>query len=89
MSETRRLSSAADYEEVLDLYDTWLFDCDGVLWRGSILIDGVLEVLDFLRSRSMLSSSFTFILIYDLTSHRQEHHIRNEQCDALAQVLQI
>ena len=51
MSAPRRLSVAADYAELLDRYDTWLFDCDGVLWRGNTLIDGVLEVLDLLRSR--------------------------------------
>jgi 4-nitrophenyl phosphatase len=22
------------YQELLNRYDTWMFDCDGVLWRG-------------------------------------------------------
>jgi len=47
-----RLSSQEDYEKLLDSYDTWLFDCDGVLWRGDHLLDGVIEVLDMLRRRS-------------------------------------
>jgi 4-nitrophenyl phosphatase len=47
-----RLSSQEDYKKLLDSYDTWLFDCDGVLWRGDHLIDGVIEVLDILRRRS-------------------------------------
>ncbi|TCD68778.1 hypothetical protein EIP91_009791 [Steccherinum ochraceum] len=46
-----RLSLKQDYERLLEDYDTWLFDCDGVLWQGSTLIDGVKEVLDFLRSK--------------------------------------
>lgn len=46
-----RLSSFADYETLLDEYDTWLFDCDGVLWRGDQVIDGVVQVLDILRKR--------------------------------------
>ncbi|KAJ7639761.1 HAD-like domain-containing protein [Mycena polygramma] len=46
-----RLSSVADYETLLDKYDTWMFDCDGVLWHGDRLIDGAIEVLDLLRSR--------------------------------------
>ncbi|KAF4613102.1 hypothetical protein D9613_010871 [Agrocybe pediades] len=44
-----RLASKEDYQKLLDSYDTWLFDCDGVLWRGDHLIEGVVEVLDLLR----------------------------------------
>ena len=40
------------YQELLDKYDTWMFDCDGVLWRGDGLIDGAAEVLKILRSQS-------------------------------------
>ena len=40
------------YQELLDKYDTWMFDCDGVLWHGDRLIDGAVEVLQFLRSQS-------------------------------------
>ena len=25
------------YQELLNRYDTWMFDCDGVLWRGDRL----------------------------------------------------
>ena len=49
-----RISSQGEYAKLLDNYDTWLFDCDGVLWRGDHLIEGVTEVLDMLRRRSML-----------------------------------
>lgn len=61
MSVPQRLSSAEDYTDLLDSYDTWLFDCDGVLWRGDNLIDGVLDVLELLRSRSTLATLFTII----------------------------
>ncbi|KAF8177656.1 HAD-like domain-containing protein, partial [Pholiota molesta] len=47
-----RLASPEDYAKLLDSYDTWLFDCDGVLWRGDHIIDGVVEVLDILRRRN-------------------------------------
>ncbi|KAI0316878.1 2-phosphoglycolate phosphatase [Amylostereum chailletii] len=40
------------YLDLVDKYDTWLFDCDGVLWQGDSLIDGTIEVLDILRKRS-------------------------------------
>ncbi|XP_006455120.1 hypothetical protein AGABI2DRAFT_187568 [Agaricus bisporus var. bisporus H97] len=45
------LSSSEDYETLLDQYDTWLFDCDGVLWRGDQVVDGVVQVLHILRKR--------------------------------------
>ena len=48
----QRLTKAEEYETLLRDYDTWLFDCDGVLWRGDHLIEGVAEVLDLLRRRS-------------------------------------
>ncbi|PPR01234.1 hypothetical protein CVT24_005998 [Panaeolus cyanescens] len=48
---TYRLNSSEDYQKLIDNYDTWFFDCDGVLWRGDNLIDGVAEVLDILRQR--------------------------------------
>ena len=60
-----RISSPGEYANLLDKYDTWLFDCDGVLWRGDHLIEGVTEVLDMLRRRSMcyLSNTFTFSIL--------------------------
>ncbi|KAI0265305.1 2-phosphoglycolate phosphatase [Gloeopeniophorella convolvens] len=39
------------YQTLLDNYDTWMFDCDGVLWHGDRLIDGAVEVLNILRSQ--------------------------------------
>ena len=49
----RRLHAAEEYAELLDKYDNWLFDCDGVLWRGNTLIDGASEFLQLLRSKSL------------------------------------
>ncbi|TFK28232.1 p-nitrophenyl phosphatase [Coprinopsis marcescibilis] len=46
------LSAPADYEKLLENYDTWLFDCDGVLWRGDHLIEGAVDVLGLLRQRN-------------------------------------
>jgi len=47
-----RPSSAQDFTSLLSKYDTWMFDCDGVLWRGDRLIDGAVQVLDMLRRAS-------------------------------------
>ncbi|KAI6160771.1 HAD-like domain-containing protein [Pisolithus thermaeus] len=46
-----RLSDTEHYEALLDKYDTWMFDCDGVLWHGDRLIEGAVQVLDMLRKR--------------------------------------
>lgn len=35
--------------ELLDGVDVFIFDCDGVIWRGDSLIDGIPETLDKLR----------------------------------------
>jgi hypothetical protein len=37
--------------EPKDAYDTWVFDCDGTLWRGNTLIDGAKEALQLLRDQ--------------------------------------
>lgn len=40
------------YRELLEKYDTWMLDCDGVLWHDDRLIDGAVEFLEILRSQS-------------------------------------
>lgn len=37
--------------EFLAKYDTFVFDCDGVLWQGNHLLDHVVETIDMLRSQ--------------------------------------
>ncbi|KAF5351463.1 hypothetical protein D9757_012050 [Collybiopsis confluens] len=46
-----RLSTPKDYAQLIDKYETWMFDCDGVLWQGDKLIDGAVQVLSLLRDR--------------------------------------
>ncbi|PQQ05803.1 phosphoglycolate phosphatase 1B chloroplastic-like [Prunus yedoensis var. nudiflora] len=38
-------------DELIDSVQTFIFDCDGVIWKGDKLIDGVPETLDLLRSK--------------------------------------
>ncbi|KAM3387840.1 hypothetical protein ACQJBY_010584 [Aegilops geniculata] len=40
-----------DAEALIDSVETFIFDCDGVIWKGDKLIDGVPETLDLLRSK--------------------------------------
>uniref|UniRef100_A0A0W0F2Q8 4-nitrophenylphosphatase n=1 Tax=Moniliophthora roreri TaxID=221103 RepID=A0A0W0F2Q8_MONRR len=46
-----KLSEASQYTQLLDAYDTWMFDCDGVLWQGDRVIPGATDVLSLLRQR--------------------------------------
>ena len=36
--------------QLVDKYDNFLFDCDGVLWNGSDIIEGANEGLMYLKS---------------------------------------
>ncbi|GFZ14343.1 2-phosphoglycolate phosphatase 1 [Actinidia rufa] len=38
-------------DQLIDSVETFIFDCDGVIWKGDKLIDGVPETLDMLRSK--------------------------------------
>ncbi|CAA3021075.1 phosphoglycolate phosphatase 1B, chloroplastic-like [Olea europaea subsp. europaea] len=40
-----------DPDQLIDSVKTFIFDCDGVIWKGDKLIDGVPETLDMLRSK--------------------------------------
>ncbi|CAB9503702.1 Phosphoglycolate phosphatase 1A, chloroplastic [Seminavis robusta] len=46
-ASTRKLSEPQS--ELLDQVDVFLFDCDGVIWRGDSLIDGIPKTLNTLR----------------------------------------
>ncbi|XP_021294111.1 phosphoglycolate phosphatase 2 isoform X2 [Herrania umbratica] len=45
------LLSGASVKALLDSVDAFLFDCDGVIWKGDKLIDGVPRTLEMLRSK--------------------------------------
>ncbi|ORX33719.1 HAD-like domain-containing protein [Kockovaella imperatae] len=43
------LSTPEQYQELLDSVDTFLLDCDGVLYHGSNVVPGIKQVLPMLR----------------------------------------
>jgi 4-nitrophenyl phosphatase/phosphoglycolate phosphatase len=45
-AETKKLEDSAKF---LDGIDIFIFDCDGVIWRGDSVIDGIPDTLDKLR----------------------------------------
>ncbi|KAL9485007.1 hypothetical protein ACSS6W_003796 [Trichoderma asperelloides] len=42
---------SAGIKEFIDKFDTFLFDCDGVLWNGDHAYEGVPETIAFLKSK--------------------------------------
>lgn len=48
-AETTKRLTPATASEMLDQVDVFIFDCDGVIWKGDSVIDGVPEILDKLR----------------------------------------
>ncbi|KIO33166.1 hypothetical protein M407DRAFT_205017 [Tulasnella calospora MUT 4182] len=45
-----KLSSKAEYLSFVDQFDTFMFDCDGVLWHDESLVPGAVQVLEHLRA---------------------------------------
>lgn len=45
------LKDRGDYAKLIEEYDTFLFDCDGVLWNGENVVQGAAEVIGYLRSK--------------------------------------
>lgn len=50
-SHHHQRNSEMEISSLVQHFELFLFDCDGVLWRGSELIQGAKETLSFLRSQ--------------------------------------
>ena len=80
---TTRLSATVDYKGLLDKYDTWLFDCDGVLWQGDRMIEGVPEVLSLLRTHKKR----IFFVTNNATKSRKSYKKKFDQLGLEAHVV--
>lgn len=45
-----KVTAKEQIKQILDEHDTFIFDCDGVIWLGSHVIPGAIETLKLLRS---------------------------------------
>ncbi|XP_031392025.1 phosphoglycolate phosphatase 2 isoform X2 [Punica granatum] len=66
--EAAELLSPHNVRGLLDSVDAFLFDCDGVIWKGDTLIDGVSQTLDLLRSKG---KKLVFVTNNSTKSRRQ------------------
>lgn len=64
-----KLESKQHIESFIDKYDNFLFDCDGVIWLDEKIIPGVLETIEFLKSRG---KKFVFVT-NNSSKSRQEY----------------
>ena len=85
LTMAKRLSATPDYKELLDKYDTWLFDCDGVLWQGDRMIDGVPEVLSLLRTHKKR----IFFVTNNATKSRKSYKKKFDQLGLEANVVRV
>ncbi|KAK3007160.1 hypothetical protein RJ639_017240 [Escallonia herrerae] len=63
-----QLLSPHNARNLFDSVDAFLFDCDGVIWKGDALIDGVPETLEMLRSKG---KKLVFVTNNSTKSRRQ------------------
>ncbi|KAK5990004.1 4-nitrophenylphosphatase [Cladobotryum mycophilum] len=59
----------AAINEFIDQFDTFLFDCDGVLWSGDHVFEGIPETLSLLRSKGKR----TVFVTNNSTKSRQDY----------------
>uniref|UniRef100_A0A0D3H4B3 Phosphoglycolate phosphatase n=3 Tax=Oryza TaxID=4527 RepID=A0A0D3H4B3_9ORYZ len=62
------LLTADAARSLVDSVDAFLFDCDGVIWKGDQLIEGVPETLDLLRK---MGKKLVFVTNNSRKSRRQ------------------
>ncbi|KAF7151485.1 hypothetical protein RHSIM_Rhsim02G0089800 [Rhododendron simsii] len=65
---TPQLLSPQNAADLLHSVDAFLFDCDGVIWKGDKLIDGVPQTLEMLRSKG---KKLVFVTNNSTKSRRQ------------------
>lgn len=63
-----QILSPSNTRDLVDSVDAFLFDCDGVIWKGDALIDGVPETLEALRS---MGKKLVFVTNNSTKSRRQ------------------
>lgn len=67
-ASTAQLLSPQNVTYLFDSVDAFLFDCDGVIWKGDKLIDGVPQTLEMLRSKG---KKLVFVTNNSTKSRRQ------------------
>lgn len=81
------LSSPEEYKKLLDSTDTFLLDCDGVIYHGPVVVPGVKETLSMLRAAGK-SAEYRDPRSIWLTVCRQAADFCHQQRDKVPQNVQ-
>ncbi|BBN00085.1 4-nitrophenyl phosphatase [Marchantia polymorpha subsp. ruderalis] len=68
MSAGKDAPMLTDAAQLISSVETFVFDCDGVIWKGDTLIDGIPETLDMLRA---LGKKLIFVTNNSTKSRKQ------------------
>ncbi|KAF8314500.1 2-phosphoglycolate phosphatase [Clavulina sp. PMI_390] len=79
------LNTKSEYETLVDKYDTFMFDCDGVLWHGDRLVPGARQVLSILRDRK----KHIIFVTNNATKSRKNYRKKFESLGVQAEVDEI
>ncbi|GAA5928737.1 uncharacterized protein JCM15063_003954 [Sporobolomyces koalae] len=79
------LDTRQDLEKLVDRYDNFLFDCDGVIWEGDEIIGQSRETLEYLRQRGKR----IFFVTNNATKSRQANKQKFDKMQIEAQVDEI
>ncbi|KAG8906369.1 hypothetical protein FRB99_007053 [Tulasnella sp. 403] len=85
MSIPTRLDSPEAYASFVDDFDTFMFDCDGVLWHGDHLIPGIIDVLSYLRKRQ----KHIIFVTNNATKSRKNYKLKFDKLGIQAEVDEV
>ena len=77
------LATLADPKVIIDSYDAFLFDCDGVLWHGDRLVPGAKDVLAALRAHGKT----VMFITNNATKSRAEYKTKFDKLGIQAEVV--
>lgn len=55
------LETLEEYRQLVDTVDTFLLDCDGVIYHGPVVVEGVKEVLKMFRAAGKPETTCDFV----------------------------
>lgn len=75
----------SDPKTIVDSYDAFLFDCDGVLWHGDRLVPGAKDMLAALRARGKT----VLFITNNATKSREEYKTKFDKLGIAAEATEI
>ncbi|KAK4047037.1 hypothetical protein OIO90_006358 [Microbotryomycetes sp. JL221] len=82
---SQELISSDQYKEIVDKYDNFLFDLDGVVWEGDHVIEGAPQALEYLRR----AGKRLFFVTNNATKSRESNKAKFDKMGIECQVDEI